>query len=373
MIEGKWAKVGSIGLHRGMRCLAALLLSGSMIPGFALARTSQQPGSAAQLAQVKFIARGLTVQPPRGRAVKGEMNMPLFGHYGLQTGTGERASIGFHDGTILHMNQRTDAVLSSPHVTFVKDGVVDEAVAPGSNHRVQTAAAIAAAVGTNFLVKLVGGASYFMVIHGAVVVSNRYGSVVVKNNQGALVVPGQAPQPAYPVDATTATDWTRGMPTPNVGENIALDANGGYVAGYSSQHESTSRGASWDAPLLIDGQLSTGWETAKGKVRNQWVKIGFTGTGLFRITKVLIDPAATQGDPATADLKNFEIRISTSSLKASFTTVLRGTCRQGNYLQSFTLPKPVRVRFVELYALDNYGSRSRLAVAELEVVGTGGY
>jgi len=164
-----------------------------------------------------------------------------------------------------------------------------------------------------------------------------------------------------------------GMPSPNVGENIALDADGGYVAGYSSQHESTPQGASWDAPLLIDGQLSTGWETARGKVRNQWVKIGFTGNGLFRITKVLIDPAATQGDPATADLKNFEIRISTSSLKASFTTVLRGTCRQGNYLQSFTLAKPVRVRFIELYALDNYGNRSRLAVAELEVVGTGGY
>lgn len=218
MIEGKWAKVGSIGLHRRMRCLAALLLSGSMIPGFALAKTSQQPGSAAQLAQVKFIARGLTVQPPRGRAVKGKMNMLLFGHYGLQTGTGERASIEFRDGTILHMNERTDAVLSSPHVTFVKDGVVDEAVVPGSNHRVQTAAAIAAAVGTNF-----------------------------------------------------------------------------------------------------------------------------------------------------------QIRISTSSLKASFTMVLRGMCRPGNYLQSFTLPKPVRVRYVELYAVDNYGNRRRLAVAELEVVGTSGY
>jgi hypothetical protein len=163
------------------------------------------------------------------------------------------------------------------------------------------------------------------------------------------------------------------MPAANVGENIALDANGGYVAGYSSQHESTSHGISWDAPLAIDGQLSTGWETASGKTRDQWIKIGFAGNGLFRITKVLIDPAATQGDPATADLKNFEIRTSAGGLTdASFRTILRGTCRQGNYLQAVTLPRPLRVRYVELYALDNYGSKRRLAVAELEVVGAVG-
>jgi hypothetical protein len=373
MIDGERSAAGSCGLSCRLRCLAVLLLTGSLIPDIAMAKTAQQ-GRSAQLAQVKFIARGLTVRPPRGRSIKGTKNMPLFGQYGLQTGTGERASIGFRDGTILHMNQRTDAVLRSPHVTFVQGGVVDEAVAPGSNHKVQTAAAIAAAIGTNFLVKIVGGASYFMVLHGAVVVSNRYGSVTVKNNQGALVVPGQAPQPAYPVDATTATDWTRGMPAPNIGENIALDANGGYVAGYSSQHESAHQGASWDAPLVIDGQLSTGWETARGKARDQWIKIGFRGNRTFRIAKVLIDPAATQGDPATADLKNFEIRTSTGGLTdASFTTVLRGTCRQGNYLQSFTLPKPVRARYVELYALDNHGNQRRIAVAELEVVATGGY
>jgi hypothetical protein len=100
------------------------------------------------------------------------------------------------------------------------------------------------------------------------------------------------------------------------------------------------------------------------------VKLSVSGSKVRTITGVLIDPAATRGDPATADLKDFEIRVSTTtSADSSFRTVLTGTCAQKAELQAFSLSTPVKAKYIELYALNNHGSPDWIAVAELEVVG----
>ena len=55
---------------------------------------------------------------------------------------------------------------------------------------------------------------------------------------------------------------------------------------------------------------------------------------------------------------------------ASFTSVYSGTCLQKDSLQRFVLPQPIKAKYIELLAHDNYGSPDWIAVAELEVVGT---
>ncbi|MBV9282865.1 MAG: discoidin domain-containing protein [Chloroflexi bacterium] len=347
---------------------AALLASHRAGPTSTPARAAPAP----PLGQVLFIKRGLTVRAPGARPVQGKVHMPIFARYALHTDAGQLASIRFGDGTVLHLNGGTDALLRSPNVTFVSRGEVFEALAPGTDHRVQTSSAIAAAVGTTFLVLLQGGGSYFMVQHGAVLVSNQLGSVLVKNAQGAFVLPGQPPQPAYPVDAGTESGWTRGMPAPNLGENVALDASGGYVAGYSSQRGgSYGQPSPWAADFAIDGHLDSGWESAANRVHDQWIKVGFAGNATYRLSTVIVDPAATQGDPASMDLKDFEIRVSTTgTAEGNFVTVFRGTCTESDRLQAFSLPSSVRAKYVELRALDNYGNPHHLAVAEFEVFGS---
>jgi sugar lactone lactonase YvrE len=364
-------------VNRLFQIVTAILLPLALLaPGLHLHAASLEaaPGSSVRasadssmLAQVHWIQRGLLVQPPAQHMQQGKVNQPLFEQYFLRTGAAEKASIRFRDGTTLHLNERTDAVLASPHLTTVKTGEVAEYLAPGTNHRVQTASAVAAAIGTTYDVRVVGGTTTFVVLHGALQVANASGSVVVKSNHGTTVTPNKPPLPPYPVNAQAVFTWTSGIPTPDLGEDVALDANGGTVAGFSSQREGS--GDQGHVAHINDGLLSEGWETASGQVTNQFVKIGFLGGNFYRISDVIIDPAATYGDPASEDLKDFEIRISsTGTDDASFTTVFRGTCQQKDELQRFTLPVPVRAKYVELVALDNYGSPQRLAVAEWEVV-----
>lgn len=320
-----------------------------------------------QLAQIQYIYRGFSVQPPQQRLERARVKQPLFEQYFLRSGAAEKASIRFRDGTTLHINQRTDAVLTSPNVTMVRRGEVAEYLAPGTNHRVQTAAAVAAAIGTTYDVRVNGGTTTFVVLHGALQIANGSGSVVVTSNHQTVVTANRAPAQPSPVDARAVFAWTSGIPTPDLGEDVTLNANGGAIVAYSSQREGP--GDRGHVQHINDGLLSEGWETAAGKTTNEFVKIGFLGGNFYRISDVIIDPAATYGDPSSEDLKDFEIRVSsTGTDDGSFTTVFHGTCREQDELQRFTLPVPVRARYVELVALDNYGSPQRLAVAEWEVV-----
>jgi hypothetical protein len=321
------------------------------------------------VAKVSYIWHGLTVRPPHKPRMKGKKKMPLYNQYSLETKRQQKASIRFKDGTTLHLNQQTDAVLRSPHLTYVK-GEAYQTIAPGSNHQVQTASALAAAVGTSFDVKSIRGGSEFIVVHGALKVKGKSGpAVYVKPNQVSVVQQGQAAQQPQQIDAQRATSWTNGMPAAPVGENVALDANGGRVVAFSSQYTSPSQGNFWRAAWVIDGRLDYGWDTNAGHTSNEWVKIGFSGNKTYTLTKVLIDPAATHGDSPTADLKDFQIRVSTTGTDdASFTTVLTNSCLQKNSLQSFSFPQPVQAKYVELYLVDNYGSPDWITIAEFEAV-----
>lgn len=217
---------------KGLWVRIAVLLA-AVSPAFptaAAASLSSHPASARhkarthhQVAQVHFIYRGLFVWPPHHRRSHGKVRMPLFDQYFLQTLEKERASLHFGDGTTLYMNQRTDVVLRSPHLTLVRQGEVDEVVHQGTNHKVQTATAVAAAVGTNFDVRVVRRGTYFIVAHGALQVSNAKGTVIVQANQETFVTRHHAPRPPQLVDAQTAIRWTRLMPPARLVQTVAVD------------------------------------------------------------------------------------------------------------------------------------------------------
>lgn len=339
----------------------------AFIPRIGYADSTSKP---AAIAHVSYIWHGLAVQPPHHATQQGKLKMSLYNQYFLHTGKSQRASLGFKDRTVVHMNQRTDAVLKSPKVTYVQRGEVNEILAPGTDHRVQTAAAVASAIGTSFLVKAVKRGTYFIVVHGSVRVRNKLGVQFVKTNEQSVVVNGQAPQPPQPVDAQAAAAWTNGMPNPGLGENVALDANGGSVVDSSSHYSNPIVGDFWLPTFINDGRKDFGWASATGQTTNQWIKLRLGGNKTYKITQILIDPAATHNDPPSADLKDFEIRVSTTgSNDASFQTVLHGTCEQKNSLQSFAISPAVKAKYVELYALNNYGDPDWVSVAELEVIG----
>lgn len=306
-----WPAGGRKITARGTHLVGAIVVGFSALAVAAAPERTSAASSAdkpaARLAQVRYIQRGLSVQPPHGRKRRGKKKMALYRRYLLQTAAKQRASIRFRDRTTLHINQRTAAVLRSPHLTYVQGGEVDEVLAPGSNHRIQTAAAVASAIGTNFDIRVRKGRTQVIVAHGAVVVKNRRGKVIVKTNQETTVSPGKKPSQPKPVNAASAIGWTQGIPAPVLGENLALDANGGQVKQDSSQRPGGEAGRA------NDGRTDTSWETAPGATTNQSITLGFTGEKIFYVTAVLINGSAQKGVSPSTDLKDFAIQYSNVS------------------------------------------------------------
>lgn len=366
-------------LRFGLLCLALLLpLLLRANTGLASGNHKSKPrptavrkvAPAGALAQVRAIRRGLSVQPPRRRAGRGRVKQRLFNRYALRTAARQKAEIGFKDGTVLHMNQRTDAVLQSPTVTLVRAGEVAQQVVPGSRHRVQTGVATASAIGTKFDVRVRGKITVVTVAEGAVVVANKFGRVIVKTNRRTTVRPGRKPSRPVKVNAVPVIAWINDLPPPPspIGENAALDANGGRIAAADSTLQSPT--GTWGPARAIDGDLQTSWHTAAGATTNQRLFINLGGH-TYRIIRFLLDCAATGGQPAADAAARFQIAVSTgSSPSATFTPVVTKSCLARNQLQRFDLKLPISGRLVRLTLVTNHGGREGISVAEFEVITT---
>ena len=190
-------------------------------------------GSGQSIATVRFILHGLTVQPPNRQADRARVNQQLFSLYRLTTGANQKASLGFTDRSVLHMNQRTDLVLKSANVTVVSRGEAAAVVTPGTHFQIQTSNAIAAAVGTVFDVRITPassgspypgsasgtpgpvlppGTTTVSVVRGVVSVRNGLGRVRVLPGFWTHVRPGKAPTPPTRHNAASDIQWTNGLP-----------------------------------------------------------------------------------------------------------------------------------------------------------------
>jgi hypothetical protein len=212
----RWSLV-SLGLILSLGAVAAL-------PG------ADAAGNAQSIASVRFILHGLTVQPPNRQADKARVNQQLFSLYRLMTGANQKASLAFVDRSVLHMNQRTDLVLRSAQLTVVSRGEVAATVTPGTNFRIQTSNAIAAAVGTVFDVRIAAassgspypgstggpalpaGTTTVSVVKGIVTVANGLGRVRVFPGFWTHVRPGKAPTRPTRHNAASDIQWANGLP-----------------------------------------------------------------------------------------------------------------------------------------------------------------
>jgi hypothetical protein len=346
---------------------------------------------AKSLATVRYIKKGLTVTPPHKKAGKGKVHQSLFNLYFLGTGSSEEASLGFNDGTVLHMNQRTNAQLYSSSVTKVNNGEVDEVLAPGSKHSVQTATAVASGIGTEWSVKVkhkkhkkkkgkktiisISTTTTIVVVEGAVLVKGTTGSkqsVVVKTDETTTITNNGTPSAPLPTNAIQDTSWVNALPPPPqpLGENISLDSNGGVVDSFSSQRASPSADQHlWDVTNINDGDLSTGWQTAQGHTTNESVVFRFAGFATYDNTEFLLDCTAVQGESADNDLKDFQFWVSTTdSNPGSFSKFFDGQCKRQTGLQEFKLTGQVRATYMKLVALDNWGGTDGIAVDEVEII-----
>jgi hypothetical protein len=182
------------------------------------------------LASVRAIILGLTELPPHQKKRPGRVKDSLQSQYGLLTQQRQRAAVGFRDGTTLAIAPQTSLVLRDPHITSVTAGKVVEVVAPGSDHRLQSPAAVASAVGTRFVIIVHGKHTMVVVIEGAVRVRTKHASVLVKTGQETTIVNGHKPtKPVKDPSLKSQTGFTTGLPMPPLPENIALDYNGGKI------------------------------------------------------------------------------------------------------------------------------------------------
>jgi hypothetical protein len=356
--------------------LVAAMPSVTVIASPAMHASHAQTSKNSQIAQVRAIVRGLGVQPPRKTLGKGKVREPLFSQYLLRTRVAQKASLSFIDGTVLQINQRTDAVLTSPGATKVKNGEVDQIMQPGTKHQVKTATATASAIGTNWDTKCSKASCAFSVAEGAVKVSARvrvHGkikifSVIVKTGQQTTVRRGQRPSKPKSVDVRKILGWTTSLPPApaSLGQNIGLDANGGSVVGVTSTRVDTK--GTWDAHHIIDGKPTSGWQSAPGQTSNQIVDLTFAHGSVFHIYGIVIDPAATGKQPASDDLKDFQVQLSIRG--SAYTTVFSGQTAQRATLQRFTFSGSHDADHVRLILESNWGGPDGIAVSEVEIVGS---
>lgn len=179
-------------------------LSGSFLPD----RMNRLPRPVA-FAHVRYIIRGLTVEPPSHSPLPGKPAMPLFNRYGLLTQRHQKASVRFGDGTTLYLNESTQIALRNPYVTVLRHGEVDEVHQPGTQHVVETASAVAAAAGSNFDVLIQGKTTVFIVAQGQLRVRTKMGSIRIGKNQQTVAALNHAPSAPRNVNAQQAIAWAK--------------------------------------------------------------------------------------------------------------------------------------------------------------------
>jgi PKD repeat protein len=148
--------------------------------------------------------------------------------------------------------------------------------------------------------------------------------------------------------------------TPDGANAARLGGVGAFVVASSGQNSS---GPTFSPANAVDGDpINTSWYTLNGQTTNQWLKLLLTDGVPY-----LIDRVALVGTGGTDGIKDFQIRVSTTtSDDSAFTTIASGTLPEDNQTHWISLP-PTSAKYVELFILDNYGLTAYVRVPDFEV------
>ena len=116
----------------------------------------------------------------------------------------------------------------------------------------------------------------------------------------------------------------------------------------------------------IDSSEGTHWQSARGQVTDQWLRVEIPGGGR------VIDRVQFSNNLSNTGVRDFEIRVSsTISDAAAFTTVFAGAAPNPTGLQTFSFP-PVFARYVEIFVKNNYGNTSAIRISTLRFLAPDG-
>ena len=144
------------------------------------------------------------------------------------------------------------------------------------------------------------------------------------------------------------------------GANAArLGGVGAFVVDSSGTYANS---ASFVPSNAVDADQTTAWLPPQNHTTNQFLKLLLTEGEPF-----LIDRFELAGTGSTDGIKDFEVRVSTTTANdASFVTIAAGTLPQDalEHWYSFT---PILAKYVELVVVDNYGLADHVRVPDFEV------
>jgi Tfp pilus assembly protein PilF len=203
--------------------------------------------------------------PGKGWIVARERDALEYGDT-IRTGPKGKADVLFANGTKIALRARTSiqimapARADSPLVIRVFGALSEVFVRPKGNTQIRTAAAIAAARGTEYLVRLPEeNSTEVIVTEGSVDFGNEQGRVVVEESQRSTARVGERPSPPVRVDTSGALAWTADVT--------------GLPLEWETPYLSPSPGALSSA--LRKGQQAVQLNPGSGEAHRQW------GTALY--------------------------------------------------------------------------------------------
>ena len=150
--------------------------------------------------------------------------------------------------------------------------------------------------------------------------------------------------------------------------NIASKSSGGRIVSVTSTFENKDE---YSAQNLIDGKVWSNNSGSRGWVSNKFdpidmdaVTLGFAGNRLYKIGRIVINPANDQTPERWA--KDIEIQASTQTVDGPWIPVAQLSITQNPTPQTFDL-LPAQARFLRVMVRTNYGSDRAVALGEIEV------
>lgn len=240
-------------LVRARRWLFSVLAS-------ALFLVSLSPGSQAiPLARMRRLEPTVQMRSARAQnwSLARERGALTYGDT-VRTSAKGKADVLFANGTKIAMRGGTSIQIvppanpNDPLVIRLFGSLSEVFVRPKGNTQIRTAAAIAAARGTEYLVRLVDeNTTQVIVTEGSVDFANAQGRVIVEANQQSVARVGQAPTVPVAVDVSGALRWTAdvtGLPLEWETPFRSLDASG------ATRELQIAQRAAADAPQDVKAQ-----------------------------------------------------------------------------------------------------------------------
>jgi hypothetical protein len=156
---------------------------------------------------LQVIARGVTLSQPAS------LHEALQFQWRAMAGPADRGSLTFADGSVMDLNHNTTVLIKGASRTFLQTGQVFlQVVSGGQSHDIETGSAIAASLGTRYVVSNLLGNTTVTVLAGRVAVVNAGKAVSIGANQQSSVRGHTAPSAPSRVNGAALVAWAANLP-----------------------------------------------------------------------------------------------------------------------------------------------------------------